>query len=269
MGKFRTSDAEWLKGKLYNRWQIIRRHPDYRNFCIGRKFENGTLGIWESLEPEAKTIMDRFGLEMIYDPSVDFPEEDFLAFPVFKDSLAVRYEWRTVEKINEEKGERLVRTTLWDEHYIKLKIDISPERPIPQILSEVRELIEGSRQEMILEKNEGEESTTGGIPANVNDEAYKVWDLRDEGKEPKEIIQELWPEEYERQSSNNDFVLNAKFEELRDQYKKEGKENWFESAYNEVYGDTGPSGTNKLYQRVADMLKRMEGLFKYVDLTQR
>ena len=71
MSKIRPEQPEWLKKRLYHRWQVVRRDQEYRDFCKGRIFRDGVLDEEESLEPEAERIMDLFGLELIYDPSYD------------------------------------------------------------------------------------------------------------------------------------------------------------------------------------------------------
>lgn len=143
----KTGSLEWLQAYLYDRWQIIRRDPEYEAFCEGQHFdENGTLTLFEDMEPEAEEIRDKFRLETIFDPSKDIPKELVLEWPIFKKPLAVSYVWR-----EEKPG---VFSAIWEDHFIKLKIDVSGNRRKSQILSEVWEFVESARESASIERED-------------------------------------------------------------------------------------------------------------------
>src|SRR4030043_670167 len=96
MGKKKAfdKDLEWLKEKLWNKWQVIRRHPDYLKLCKGLKFND--VGVASDVDVQKmKHAKERFGLALIYDPSEDFSIDTFLDSPFFENIFAVTVEWRT------------------------------------------------------------------------------------------------------------------------------------------------------------------------------
>ena len=70
MKKIRTGSEKWVEAYLYDRWQQVRRHHKYLEFCIKHKdnFDNNKQLVGDSVTTEeAKQIRERFGLEEIYD----------------------------------------------------------------------------------------------------------------------------------------------------------------------------------------------------------
>lgn len=127
-------------------------------------------------------------------------------------------------------------------------------------------------QEEILDIKQGSSQTTPGKDQKLDyyKELFRVWDLHIEGKTAKEIIKEVWFDEYENEFSSKDDSMSEKlYKELRIKYEAQGKEDYDERAYIEVYGDRDEndknmesgSGLVKLFVRVRDKIKRVEELF--------
>ena len=115
----KTGSTEWLKETLNERWQVLRRDPEYVKFCneYASAFdENGIMKVWEGLEPRPEEIRKLFGLETICHPSLNLSKEELLDYPIFNKPSAVSYEWA-------EEGPGL-HSPIVDDHFIKLRIDI-------------------------------------------------------------------------------------------------------------------------------------------------
>jgi hypothetical protein len=145
MGKHHSGSREWLTDKIYPKWEIIRRHTPYREFCDRNHsaFEEGVLtGLPACITPEATAIMDRYGLTAIVHYREDTP-------PPFKRELSVEY----IYPETEPKDGILELSPLWDEHYIKLKIDISGDVPVAQLGPEFTEFVEQARQSPLMKRH--------------------------------------------------------------------------------------------------------------------
>ncbi|MBN1841504.1 MAG: hypothetical protein JW883_04370 [Deltaproteobacteria bacterium] len=181
----KTGTLNWLKTSLKDKWERTRRNIDYIEFCEthAQAFdENGTLDTFAELTLEAEAIRDRFGLEMIYHPSIDISQDQMLQWPIFKNPLAVGYEWR------EEKPDCF--TPIWDDHYIKLTIDINPERNLGQITDEVKEFVTSARA--VLEIDEDKEGNSEKRPHfDKRMDYYRIWDERNANKPFSVIAREL------------------------------------------------------------------------------
>jgi hypothetical protein len=236
----KTGSEVWLKKLLKDKWETIRRHSDYIDFCRTCSFdEDGLLSNNDLLTQEADEIMARFGLTIIWHPSKNISEENLLA--AFEEPLAVNYEW-----CEERPGHF---TPIWDGHFIKLKIDISEDRKKGQILDEVWEFIEESRQVS------GTKETNTRF--QIDEDMYKVYDLYKAGRSHAEIIKEIWPDEF-GDNGRDEYASDDKYHKLSQKYRKQGVADWEDRAYNEVYGKTEQI---RLYMRVRDKLNRMEKQF--------
>jgi hypothetical protein len=127
-------------------------------------------------------------------------------------------------------------------------------------------------QEEILDIKQGSSQTTPGKDQKLDyyKELFRVWDLHIEGKTAKEIIKEVWFDEYENEFSSKDDSMSEKlYKELRIKYEAQGKEDYDERAYIEVYGDRDEndknmesgSGSVKFFVRVKNKIDKMEELF--------
>ena len=219
----------------------------------------GAYTLVSEFEPEVEKIRKQFGLKLIYHPDCDFDEDDFLASPIFQDPLAVSYETHTTEDNGDVQG----ISTVWDDHYIKLKIDISINRKKEQILSEIEEFIESSRIEAgILEPGEKEPDRR---PLRMNKATFQTatmaWDLHRQGKTDTEIIKALWPKDYAERVGDDIYDQEKKYIQLLDQYEREGDPDPQARAWREAYG-VGKSGLGGLHVRVEDKVRRMKKLLE-------
>lgn len=253
--RLETGSTKWLEETLYERWQTIRRDPEYLEFCneYASAFdENGIMNLWEDLEPRAEEIRELFGLETICHPSLDLSKEQLLEYPVFNHPLAVSYEW------TEEQPGRY--SPIVDDHFIRLRIDISGDKKISQLLSEIEEFIREAR------RIAGTRTNTSRF--RPDEDIFEVWDLKEKGKSSKEIIRQLWPEEYDRECKegspmNWEADKEKEYQELATKYRNQGFEEWDRKAFDEVYG-LDSSGCIKLYMRVQDKLEKMRKLQRRV-----
>jgi len=258
--RLKTGSTKWLKETLNERWQVIRRDPEYVKFCneYASAFdENGIMKLWEGLEPRPEEIKKLFGLETICHPSLDLSREELLDYPVFNKPLAVSYEWT-----EEQPGHY---SPIVDDHFIRLRIDIGGDKKTGQILSEVQEFIEEARSIAEIKPNTSR--------LRPDEEIFKVWDLKETGKSSKEIIKQLWPEKYDQEckegsSAKWEADKQKKYQELAGKYRNQGVNEWDEKAFNEVYNSDSSnldsSGCIKLYMRVKDKLEKMRKLQRRV-----
>jgi len=240
----RSGSTEWLEEALYLRWQVVRRDPEYVEFCNeqGSAFDaDGIMNPWERSEPRAEEIKKLFGLETICHPSLNFTKEKLLDEPIFNNPLAVSYKWN-----QEHPGHS---TPIFNDHFIRLRIDIGEERKMSQILSEVQQFVEEARGVAGIETDKSR--------LRPDEEVFKVWDLKASGKKPQEIMEELWPEEY-KQEFKHRTDDDKRYKKLCTKYKRQGIAEWHEKAFKEAYGSSGSSGSIRLYMRVKDKENRMK-----------
>ena len=241
--EFETGDIEWNKRFLHFRWQIIRRDPEFIKFCDKYSHAFDKDDELSQLDPtnlksiserkEYEEIKNRFGLEVIYHPSVDVSINHVLAWPFFKKDSAV-------DDISREG------------HLLTVEIDIT--RTDQQIKRDIFELVNWYR--------ENEKLRRFRLKDNKTYEVLKVWDLHKKGKSSKEIAEEVWPDEYEKGWAQLDDEKGELWKELQDKYYREGFEDWAERAYKKAYGDYDKSGRIKFYMRIKEKLERMEDLFQ-------
>ena len=183
----KTGSESWLKKLLKDTWERTRRNPDYIEFCEAHAEEfdeDGTMDWLLSLEPEAEEVVERFGLELIYHPTKDISEDQMLEWPVFREPLAVSYEWR-----EDESGHP---TPIWDGNYIRLKINFHKKNS--QILDEVKEFVEQARQWVETNEENNKEKRRHFL---TRLKCYQAWDCvwdwgRLKAKKPfSEIAREL------------------------------------------------------------------------------
>lgn len=263
---FKSGDAEWLKDKLWQRWEIIRRHPDYRDFCdrYSTSFDKDGFFVSDFGEEEG-LILNQFRLTLIPHYERDLSGNLLLDGGIVVEPTAVEYIWKTVEvdpghrhKMEDGTTVTTESTAIWDEQFIKLKIDLSDNRAKAQILDEVWEHIEEARR---IAKITGKK----GKAATIKCDDLKIWDLAKEGKSPGEIAKLLWPEEYDASKKNDDVSSDRRYKELTQMYKKQGIKDYDDRAYVEAYGQERKSGSF-LHQRVLDAINRVSKLLSAYDL---
>jgi hypothetical protein len=149
------------------------------------------------------------------------------------------------------------RSPIWDDHYIKLKVDISGTQKMSKILGEVEEYVKSSRY--ICNITEPDERLT------IDQDVFEVWDLHVQGKNRIEIIRTVWPDEYSAEFGNpDDGLWEREYKELGTKYRKAEIINWDEKAYNETYAknERTTSGKIRLYTKVGDKIRRMNKLME-------
>lgn len=163
----KIGSLEWLEDYLFDKLQQIKRNPKYISFCRKVPFNDDGLeySIESLLDPEADKVRNAFGLALLFDPTKDLPKKDSTILDLYKDPLAVSFEW------HKEAG---YSTPIWDDHFIRLKIDIGPNRDMGEILAEVQEFIEDARTG--LDNSERLEDKRRYFEKRSL--CYKVWDMR-------------------------------------------------------------------------------------------
>ena len=169
--RVKADSEQWLEKSLYDRWQRVRRHPEYVAFCEEKKDKFDTDGYivdeWiYNNDEKAIAIRKKFGIDLIWHYSKDIPENEMLAALLFRKSLPVEHLWP--ERPFSEKG-RIVITPLFDNRFIRLEIDVNANTE--QILGTVKEFIEHARANIIDFKKERSD-----LEQRI--EAYSAWDLR-------------------------------------------------------------------------------------------
>ena len=248
--EFKPGDREWNKIDLYVGWQVIRRDPEFIKFCDKYSHAFDKDDELSQLDPtnlksisekkEYEEIKNLFGLEVIYHPSVDVSIDHVFDWPFFKKDEAV-------DGIKREG------------HLLTVEIDIT--RTDQQIKGDTFGLVNWHREDFEKEKKQ-EKRPRGRLRHDILIETFKVWDLHKKGKSPKEIAEEVWPDEYEKGWAQLDDEKGELWKELQDKYDREGFEDWAERACKEAYGDYDKSGRIKFYMRINERLKRMKDLFK-------
>jgi len=162
-----------LEGLLFDKYQRIRRNPNYIQFCEKLKFdeygfENLSTEFDPILRKKAEEIRSRFGLNLLFDPSKQFSKNEITNWAIWHRPITVSFEWR------EEKPKKF--TPIWDEHFIRLKIDCSPDRNVNTILAEVRDFITEAQR---LLTDEGVSHTEDvRVHFEKRHRYYKIWDYR-------------------------------------------------------------------------------------------
>lgn len=234
-------------------WEIVRRHPDYFNFCQKNKnyFDGDEISFLDEmrLSPDGKLecekIKKRFRLEHVVYPGSSIPEQTMKTFPFFRDEHSV-----DPEIMEREDGNR---TPIWEDRFVRLRVDIRGFRTKKEILKEIWNCIEWARRIGKIEP---------AIQRLPNEETFRVWDLKIEGRSTKEIIRTIWPDEYNKEfGSLNDSQKDRLYHKLFAEYSQKGIEDADKQAYAEAY-ETSGSGKEKLSMRVVDRVNRMEEVFK-------
>jgi hypothetical protein len=182
-----TGDTEWILDLLYDKYQRVRRNPEYIEFCTHISFnKDGFLesiySIPASQHMKYEELCGRLGLQLIFDPLLEIPRSDFLQFPIFKNQLAVECKMhientdaRQGAEANDIDAQPYVLTPIWDDHYIILKINVSPDVRTAEILREVQESVISAKNLLISQRGEKER-----LHFKARLASYKIYDLRKE-----------------------------------------------------------------------------------------
>ena len=182
-----TGDLQWTGNLLWDKLQRIKRHPDYLKYCGNIQFDENGFNF--EISDESDDIINRFELETLFDPAKEFdPNKIDILLRIFKEPLAVSYVW------NKESPD--FTTPVWDNHYIQLKIDISPKRNLGQIIDEVKEFISEAQPHIESElKTEINHQGKPPKPQRKHFEkrlmCYEIWDMRKKRTPFSKIAQQL------------------------------------------------------------------------------
>lgn len=260
---------EWRKEQLWERWQVVRRYPPYRLFCERNASAFDSEGMWNGLiTREVESLMERCGIDIIQHYEVDdcppFQREkaieyvcDFVVSP--GDPLhrheEISFLWNTRslrKKVRLDNSLGLSRDenddsngAEADRQFIVLRVDISPEITLSQLQGEFMDLVDEARYLADIR------SPRKG--SSLDRETLQVWDLHSLGKSPREIIRELWPDEFEKHET---------YKCLKRKYKRQGHRDCDERARREAYGLSLDCGIVRKNVAVREKLEQMQRLFK-------
>jgi hypothetical protein len=236
-------------------WGIIRRHPDYINYCNGKKFdESGWLVSSEEKTEGAGKIKQRFKIIRVLHPETD--AGDWHLTNLFES--ATRAAVRVTDGVDD----------LPETH---IRVDIDSRAPISEIKADIQHWLKlrGLTRKYIRVSRARRRNEPLAVDApypfkKFNPEsdavAFKVWDLLQQDLRPGQIAGILWPDECVQSEVDQD--LN--YQLLVSRYRSEGAEDYDKKAYQEAYEATGKtSQRNKLFQRVAKGRNRMIEMFQY------
>lgn len=159
---------EWFELQQFDRWQRLKRHPEYREFCQKYKkyFDETGIAAMGFLDHEngmaLSSIKERFNLATVYHCDCVFTSSELLAYSdIFKDSLTVHPKSRlkdgNISIIN-------------DDNYIDCRINIDPAIPLEEIKNQVAFFVKYARHE-ISSKDIRQQFDS-------NSKAYEIYDQR-------------------------------------------------------------------------------------------
>lgn len=181
----KCKESTWLREYYYDKFQRIKRNYEYVEFARKIAFEQDGFesdqsyyNMDQDAKVKAESFRSKFGLNSLFDPTMEIPKDDFMEELVFEIQSPVEIILR------EDKPNFF--DSIWNDSHIKLKIDIRPEVSLNQILSEVKEFIEEARE--LLPNFEGKDRRAH---FEKREDYYKIWDLRAERMPFKEIALKL------------------------------------------------------------------------------
>jgi hypothetical protein len=268
---------------LFIRWQALRRDPEYRAFCdqYGQYFDDNGMMRWELLptedaEKEADHIKEIYGLDYIYHFNTDLELDGFIDSCVFIEPFAVNYLFKEKNLDYKAIPEIIVEIfdPFWEPNFIHLRVNVGEGITEAQLKEEFLEKIKESRELAGIRRKQS-------IPSETD---FRVYDLLTyEEKTRKEIMKEIWPEDFEKAFSGPSEVDRDKlYKELTEKYRDQGIEDWDEKAWEEAYEGESPidqgiedsdpatdktaASPKKLYDRLADGIKRVKQYMKRIKL---
>jgi hypothetical protein len=238
----RSDEYTWFREYCYDKFQRIKRKPDY--IQVAEKYEFDPNGFESDniiedtkLAEKADSLKRKFGLNLLFDPSLEIPKERILEEYIFKDQFLVEFDLR------EYKANWF--DPIWDPHHIKLKIDISLDANINQIISEIKECIEEA-QELISASAKKKKRHH----FDKREVYYQIWDMRKECKSFREIALRLNISEHvaeKRFKKAFELITGNKYE----------KEYWIKHLSNHFERIIKKDGAID-FKRIKNLSKKME-----------
>jgi len=225
----------WLSDYLHDRIQQLIRNPQYLSDIKDVLFDSNGFEIPGTIH-KTSPIRDKWQLDTLISPAIKVAEISIESLPIFRETMAVtadycRYEREMtlneiagMEKLPptifegddkatscEEEAETILESTpIWNDHFIRLTIDINPGLNIEAVLDQVRDHINQARG-VLDAKNQRSHFEKRAV-------YYRVWDLRKEKKPFKQIAREL--DIYEDDAKRHfyiayELILQKPFDKLR------------------------------------------------------
>lgn len=256
----KIGSIEWTNERLWKHWQAVRNVDEYKAFCdkYSQYFNSdGMLEAWrlptEEAEREVEEFQGRYGLDIIYHYKIDHDIDYFIDDCVFENPFAIDF------LLKNEESEDF--NPFWDNNNIVLKVNLDGRIPDAQLMDEFLELIQAAR------KSIGIKPVRAKPPDKVD---FQVYDLSQRNKSPKEIISEVWPDEYKTEFEGMaEHERDELYEKLSLECQEQGLRDWNARVFAEAYPEdackadyTSKSGRIRLYVRVSDTIKKVE---KYIN----
>ncbi len=294
MSQNKPGEDRWHGKRLYHRWQLLRRSAEYREATKSLKFDADGMLDYEHYRHSRKhnpgfenlrVLERRFGLEELYSPDIDLPEEAFLGWPIFAGVSAVRIvytrdpvtkeemenkfpysgiltqsrpteddeeddeSWAKNERTDEGWSEPIMICSLHKDGLLHLEVDVTATDE--QLRAEFMQAVERARFDRKHEKRKGR-----GVSL-PNEDDYRIADMLEEGQSRKAIIETLWREEYKEVLTYPE--QDDQFRVLQGKYGVEGIPNWEERAWEDAYGshDRDDNRMRALFKRIEDSQNRL------------
>ncbi|WP_136796216.1 hypothetical protein [Desulfosediminicola ganghwensis] len=174
---------EWLGNFLYDKWQRLRRHPDYRGFCRRNEKLFDDLGVAGNYFDEAnpddakdnpddaalQQLRERFHIAKIYHHDLDLRPSDLLQLPqIFTGQPAIS----PVFVEEEDDCDKFTDfTVVHNDMHIDCRINISTDITDDELTQSLLELVRCAREEAGLKDNPRHHFAK-------NRDAYHIYDLR-------------------------------------------------------------------------------------------
>ncbi len=225
----------WLSDYLYDRIQQLIRNPQYLSDIKDVLFDSKGFEI-PGMINKVSSIRDKWQLDTLISPAIKVAKGDIESLPIFRDTMAVtadycRYEREmtpdekaSVEKLPptkfegkdeavlcEDEPETILESTpIWNDHFIRLTVDVNPGLNIEAVLGQVRDHINQARGQL--------EAKNQRLHFEKRADYYRVWDLRKEKKPFKQIAKEL--KIFENDAKRHfyiayELILQKPFDKLR------------------------------------------------------
>jgi len=170
---------DWKNEYYWYQWQLLKRNPEYIDYCCKHKFDDNELIIvTDENKQEIEETKKRWGLQEIWHFKKELSKEVCSASGVFIQASAVQ----RIFLDNNQKG-----VPDW-QHYIDIRINIDDKVRWKQIEGELRRLIDYAKIMRGL-------SPFGEERLHFDEDLLQVWDLKKRRESFEEIALQLYPSE--------------------------------------------------------------------------
>lgn len=192
---------DWSSAYLYDKLLRLIRNPDYVEDIKNVQFDDNGFEIF-GLDNQTDAIREKWQLDTLVSPEIKISEDAVAALPIFKSTLPVSVSYCLTDREMTESEEIaaagypapkfpdpdepetiLESTPIWDDHCIKLTIDVHPDWSLDSILEQVKSHIQDARSQLSAKDHR--------LHFEKRTAYYRVWDLRKEKTPFKQIAKEL------------------------------------------------------------------------------